>query len=106
MVQALTPDTLVYGLTPAGDPQVSPDGASIVYTLSKTDRETKKASSQVWRCAVDGNGATRLTWTGERNRGARWAPDGQATAFVSEPVKKEGLFVMPIGAAPGGGIRP
>jgi dipeptidyl aminopeptidase/acylaminoacyl peptidase len=99
MVQPLTPDTLVYGLTSAGDPQVSPDGASIVYILSKTDRETKKGASQVWRCAIDGSGATRLTWTGERNRGARWAPDGQSIAFVSDRVKKSGIFVLPLGGA-------
>src|SRR5437660_562811 len=87
----LSPETLVYGLTSAGDPQVSPDGTAIIYTLSSTDRDTKKASSQVWRCAIDGGRATRLTWTGERNRGERrqlttepvdyyfpqWSPDGR-----------------------------
>jgi dipeptidyl aminopeptidase/acylaminoacyl peptidase len=96
MTQPLSPATLVYGLASAGDPQISPDGNSVVYTLSKTNPETKKGASQIWRCAIDGSGATRLTWTGERNRGARWAPDGQSIAFVSDRVKKSGIFVLPI----------
>jgi dipeptidyl aminopeptidase/acylaminoacyl peptidase len=97
MAMPLTPDTLIYGLASAGDPQVSPDGSTIVYTYSKTNRETKKGASQVWRWASDGSGAQQLTWTGERNRGARWAPDGQRIAFVSDRVKKSGIFVLPVG---------
>src|SRR5258707_13499501 len=96
MSQPLSPDALIYGLTPASDPQVSPDGRSIVYAVTTTDRETKKASGQVWRCAIDGSGAERLTWAGERNRGARWAPGGGSIVFVSDRVKKSGTFVLPL----------
>jgi dipeptidyl aminopeptidase/acylaminoacyl peptidase len=100
MAQPLTPDTLVYGLTPAGDPQIAPDGTAIVYSLGAVNRETKKGASQVWRCDRDGGNATRLTYSGERNRGARWSPDGRAIAFVSDRVKRSGIFVLP---ASGGG---
>lgn len=92
----VSPEILVYGLSSASDPQVSPDGMSIVYTLSSTDRDTKKGLSQVWRSAIDGSDATRLTWTGERNRGVRWSPDGQSLAFVSDRVKKSGIFVLSV----------
>jgi dipeptidyl aminopeptidase/acylaminoacyl peptidase len=98
MATPLTPDTLIYGLRSAGDPQIAPDGSQIVYTQSAVDRETKKGGSQVWRCGVDGSNPVRLTWSGDRNRGARWSPDGRQIAFVSDRVKKSGLFVLPVTA--------
>ncbi len=96
MSHPLTPERLVYDLTPAGDPQISPDGSRIIFTLSTTDRESKKTTSHLWLCGVDGTEPQRLTWSGERNRGARWSPDGRHLAFVSDRVKKNGLFVLPV----------
>jgi dipeptidyl aminopeptidase/acylaminoacyl peptidase len=92
----LTPETLVYGFTTAGEPQVSPDGSRIAYTLARADRETKKMESQVWVCDVDGGNARRLTWSGRRNGGARWSPDGRQLAFISDRVEAAGVFVLPL----------
>lgn len=47
MIEGLSPELLVYGFTTASDPQVSPDGTTILYTLTKVDQETKKVSSQI-----------------------------------------------------------
>ncbi|HXU25111.1 MAG TPA: hypothetical protein VN697_13870, partial [Tepidiformaceae bacterium] len=92
----LTPHTLIYGFTPAGDPDVSPDGSRLLYTLARTDAESKKSLSQVWVCDIDGTNARQLTSAGERNRGARWSPDGTQIAFVSDRVEASGLFVLPM----------
>jgi acylaminoacyl-peptidase len=97
MPSPITPATVVYGFTLAGDPQVSPDGTQILYTLTSVDRATKKPSSQVWLCASDGSDARRLTWSGEQNGGARWSPDGTRIAFVSDRVKKSGIFLLGTG---------
>lgn len=96
MTGRLTPEILVYGFTQAADPQVSPDGTRIVYALVKTDKETKKTSSQVWVCGIDGSHPRQLTWGGSVNGGARWSPDGTYIAFVSDRVEKSGLFVLPM----------
>ena len=64
------PGTIIYGFTPAGDPDVAPDGRRLTYTLSNTDRESKKGSSQVWICDIDGANKRQLTFSGERNRSA------------------------------------
>ncbi|MEO9254615.1 MAG: hypothetical protein ABI305_03685, partial [Tepidiformaceae bacterium] len=96
MTTPLSPTTLVYGFTPAADPDVSPDGTRIAYTLGATNRETHKGSSQVWLCDIDGANKRRLTWSGERNRFARWSPSGEQLAFISDRVSKNGLFVMPM----------
>src|SRR6185437_240841 len=96
MSNPLTPTTLVYGFTPAGDPDIAPDGRHLTYTLGATNAETKKASSQIWICDIDGASKRQLTFTGERNRSARWSPDGAQLAFVSDRVEKNGLFMMPM----------
>ncbi|MGN6562792.1 MAG: TolB family protein, partial [Thermomicrobiales bacterium] len=87
MTGPLTPDVLIYDLTPASDPQISPDGARIAYTLGQTrrpqDGKPARATRQVWLCDRDGGAARQLTQTGDRNNGARWSPDGQWLAFVS-----------------------
>ncbi len=95
MSRPLTPDTLIYGLTTAGDPQVLPDGTHLLYALARTDRETKKTTSNVWMSDIDGSNPRRLTWSGERNGGARWSPDGRTIAFISDRVKKSGIFLLP-----------
>lgn len=92
----LTPETLVYGFSLAGDPQLSPDGRQIAYTLTAADRESKQATSHLWCCDRDGGHRRRLTWSGARNGGARWSPDGRQIAFVSDRVTASGLFLLPV----------
>jgi dipeptidyl aminopeptidase/acylaminoacyl peptidase len=98
MPRPLTPETLVYDLKTAGDPQVSPDGTRVLYTLTHVDRATKQPRSQLWVCDIDGSNARQLTQSGERNSGGRWSPDGKQIAFVSDRVKKSGLFVIDMDA--------
>ncbi|MCC6628596.1 MAG: S9 family peptidase [Chloroflexi bacterium] len=102
MSQTLTPEALVYDLPQAGEPQVSPDGRQILYTLTTLNRAAPAIESQLWRCDSDGGNARRLTWSGARNSGGRWSPDGRQIAFVSDRVPGSGLFVLP---ADGGEAR-
>lgn len=127
MPHPLDAHTLVYGFSSAGEPQVSPDGTRLLYTLARADEQTKKTSSNVWMVNIDGSKARQLTTSGERNGGARWSPDGLQIAFVSDrasgqivgqvagqgvgetslaptgsrgtSAKKYGIYVMPVGEA-------
>nr|MBA2520600.1 S9 family peptidase [Chloroflexia bacterium] len=103
-VQILTPERLVYDLTVAADPQISPDGTSIIYSYSVIANETKQAVHQLWMCDLDGANRRQLTHNGKLNTGARWSPDGRQIAFVSDRVskKQQGIFIMP---ADGGEAR-
>jgi dipeptidyl aminopeptidase/acylaminoacyl peptidase len=93
----LTPDALVYDTVSAGEPQLSPDGTRVVYSLGRADREHDRATSQIHLCAIDGSGARQLTWSGDRNREARWSPDGRSIAFVSDRVSGHStLCVLPV----------
>lgn len=99
MGKRLTPEALIYDLKTAGDPQISPDGTRIVYTLSQADRETKKSETQLWLCDIDGGNQRQLTFSGKSNTSPRWSPCGNRIAFVSDRVQDErkgarGIFVM------------
>ena len=61
MIKPLSPETIVYGFTSAGDADISPDGTRITYSLGRTDRETKKGGSQIWLCDIDGANKRQLT---------------------------------------------
>jgi dipeptidyl aminopeptidase/acylaminoacyl peptidase len=96
MPQPLTPEALIFDLVQASDPQVAPDGGCIVYTRTTADRQSRQTTSHLWLCDIDGGNQRQLTYAGQRNSSARWAPDGQALAFVSDRVPKSGLFVLPL----------
>jgi len=92
----LSPDALVYETVSAGDPQISPDGTRVVYSLAQASKDLDRGISQVWLSDVDGSDPRPLTWAGDRNRNACWSPDGQSIAFVSDRLKdSSGLFVLP-----------
>src|SRR4051812_12290456 len=90
--QPWTAAALVYELKAAGDPQVSPDGSRIAYTLAQIDPQTKKPSSSIWLCKIDGSEKRRLTHCGKNNANARWSPDGTRIAFASHRVEPAGIY--------------
>ena len=96
MAEGLTPELLVYGYPMADDPQVSPDGTSIAYRLTKVDRESNRATSHIWICDIDGANQRQLTQSGHANGSPRWSPDGRQIAFVSDRSGKTGLYVLPV----------
>lgn len=97
MPTPLTPEHLVYDLVAAGDPQISPDGRTIVYALARVDRETRKPDVQLWLCDIDGGARRQITFSGNANGGARWSPDGAWIAFISDRAKAAGIYVLPAG---------
>ncbi|RIK44535.1 MAG: hypothetical protein DCC58_08125 [Chloroflexi bacterium] len=89
------PHRLVYGLQQATDPQVSPDGRRVVYSVGAADPATQTMSSQLWLCDIDGGHARQLTSAGKHNGCPRWSPDGAWIAFVSDRDGGSGIFVLP-----------
>jgi dipeptidyl aminopeptidase/acylaminoacyl peptidase len=66
-----------------GDPQVSPDGKWVAFTLRTTDYEANKGRTDVWVAAVDGSEVLRLTDHEANDSSARWMPDGERLVFLS-----------------------
>jgi dipeptidyl aminopeptidase/acylaminoacyl peptidase len=65
------------------DPQVSPDGKWVAFTLRTTDMEANKGRTDIWVAAVDGSKVRRLTDHEANDSGARWMPDGDRVVFLS-----------------------
>jgi dipeptidyl aminopeptidase/acylaminoacyl peptidase len=66
-----------------GDPQVSPDGAWIAYTVSKVDVGEDKGLTQLWMVSWDGKQDVQLTFSKDGAGGPQWSPDGKWLAFTS-----------------------
>jgi dipeptidyl aminopeptidase/acylaminoacyl peptidase len=65
------------------DPQASPDGSRILFTLRTTDLEANRGRTDLWVVGANGDGLRRLTDDPANDSEGRWAPDGQTVFFLS-----------------------
>jgi dipeptidyl aminopeptidase/acylaminoacyl peptidase len=64
------------------DPQISPDGRWIVYSVATPDLEANKLTHNIWIISASGGEPRQLTRSGSDSR-PRWSPDGKRLAFLS-----------------------
>ncbi|MBM4027977.1 MAG: S9 family peptidase, partial [Planctomycetes bacterium] len=65
------------------DPQVSPDGTSVVFGVRRTDLEANRGRMDLWIVATEGTGLRRLTSHPESDSNPRWGPDSRTIWFLS-----------------------
>ena len=75
--------TDLFGLEAAADPQISPDGRTIVYVRRSNDVMTDRQRSTLWAIDVRTGEQTPLVAGPGTHGGARWSPDGTRLAYVS-----------------------
>ncbi|MDQ3133926.1 MAG: S9 family peptidase [Acidobacteriota bacterium] len=80
--QPLTIDDLLK-VRRVGDPQLSPDGKLIAYTISDPDKAANRSRTQIYLISVDGGEPKQLTNGQSSASTPRWSPDGQRIAFVT-----------------------
>ncbi len=75
----------LFALKRVSDPQISPDGKSVVYVVGEVDLSTNKTSSSLWLAAADGKGEPRrlTNAVGKKDSHPRWSPDGKQILFES-----------------------
>jgi len=66
-----------------GDPQLSPDGKQLLFTIDKADWKANRRIGHIYRINADGTGQVQLTF-GERGESSpRWSPEGKSIAFTT-----------------------
>jgi len=83
----------VFNLEYVGDPQLSPDGSTIVYVRRYADVMTDMNYSNLWVIKSDGSGHRRLTTGDFQDNVPRWSPDGTRVAYVSDREGMPQIFV-------------
>src|SRR5882724_2130800 len=65
-----------YRLRPVLEPVISPDGRTVVYTVTSRDLEHAKQTVHLWRVDADGAHARALTAGDTTNQQPTFSPDG------------------------------
>jgi dipeptidyl aminopeptidase/acylaminoacyl peptidase len=77
-----------------GDPQISPDGKLVAFTVQTVDLAANKKPVQVWIVPLDGGTPRQITRDGESNQRPRWSPDSKRIAYLSGRAGSSQIWMM------------
>ncbi len=78
------------------EPQISPDGKWVAYTVATPNLETNHTARDIWIVSVAAGEPRQLTHGGSDTR-PRWSPDGQKLAFISARIEgNQQVFSMDV----------
>lgn len=89
----------------ASEPQISPDGSLIAFTVQSSNSSTNSTSSSIWLVhskAAKGETPWQVTNGGERvhqdrhDMMPRWSPDGNTLAFLSDRSGSMQIYLLPM----------
>src|SRR6266850_1781138 len=89
---AITFDDMIK-LHRVSEPQVSPDGKWVVYTVATPDMEANRNASNIWIVPTTGGSATQLTQSGHDSSPV-WPPDGKTLAFLSSRGGESQVYLL------------
>ena len=78
----LRPDD-VFALKTVSEPQISPEGTWVAYTVRTLDAKEDRRDTDVWMVPMAGGDAVRLTSSPKPESHPRFSPDGRYLAFLS-----------------------
>jgi dipeptidyl aminopeptidase/acylaminoacyl peptidase len=82
------------------DPQCSPDGKSVAYTMSQIDaKEDRNGNAHVWMINYDGTNNRQITSSEQSESQARFSPDGKYLSFTSSrpgPARGNQVWLLPM----------
>jgi dipeptidyl aminopeptidase/acylaminoacyl peptidase len=83
-----------------GDPRVSPDGATVAFSVTDPDVAANRYTRRIWLAAARGSGGGPRPFTGPgKEQLPRWSPDGTRLAFaVTGDDGRSQVCVIPVAA--------
>jgi dipeptidyl aminopeptidase/acylaminoacyl peptidase len=90
--RAITFDDLI-SMHRVSDPQISPDGKWVAYTVATPDKAANRTSRNIWLVPTAGGEGRQLTRSG-RDGTPRWSPDGARIAFISSRDGSAQIYII------------
>src|SRR5215471_7943295 len=79
-----------------GDPQVSPKGDLVAFTITDVDKVANKSATQIYLVPLSGGEPRQLTNDEHSSATPRWSPDGEKLAFVSARDGEDQIWTIDI----------
>ena len=84
-------------LPSVSDPQLSPDGKWVAYTVTTPSLQDNRGIARVWVAEVATGKTRQLTGGPGSDRQPRWSPDGKTLAFISSREGGPQVWLLPVG---------
>ena len=77
------------------DPQVSPSGRWVLFTVTDVDLATNKKVMHLWSVPVDGSAREQQVTAGSGESGGRFSPGGKQVLFTTSPKGSQQVLLAP-----------
>ena len=84
------------------DPQLSPDGRTVVFVRTTTDLKSGRRNGDLWAVPADGGAAKELIGGDKAENTPRWSADGRRLFFIST---RDGAAQVYSASADGGDVK-
>ena len=91
LARKITPED-IHQFRLVADPQVSPDGQKVAYSVTTIEKEQNDYRSSIFVSTIDGSNQRRLTTADAKDSRPAWSPDGSQIAFLSTRSEKPQIW--------------
>ncbi|WBV66986.1 hypothetical protein PGH44_06750 [Legionella pneumophila] len=79
----------LYRIQDISEPDLSPDGKWVAYTVSQLNAKDNISTTEVWKVSVDSKSSQRITFAEDSSSSLpKWSPNGKWLAYLSDGGKE------------------